>query len=97
MVRILSSNPARRGMNWTGLKQVSTNAKRGVNRLIARDPADGLSLPFADDFTVTDGVTGLSGVSPATEVGKTESKQTGFGGNVELVPDRSVDKTIKKR
>lgn len=78
-VRVLTNSPDRGNENWTGMKLVTTRAKRQITRLMKRDPADGRSQPFADKITSTPGTD--SGAANARVLGRKESRtKTSPGG-----------------
>jgi hypothetical protein len=71
------------------------SAKRGVRRLIKRDPAKGTSLPEFDRYTEVHGVTGLSGPTSATQMSKARSARPGAGQT--RIRDRGKNTNLKKR
>jgi hypothetical protein len=95
MVRTLTNNPRRRSMSWVGFKQVTTEAKRGVRRLIKRDPKKGITQPFADRITTTVGVTGLSGPTSATTLSKARTAAPGAG--KKRIRDQGKNTNLSKR
>jgi hypothetical protein len=96
-IRTLTNNPAR-GEN-AGSKPRQRNAiegKRGIRRLIKRNPSDGLSQPFADKMTSTKvgGGPGTDNVPNPSIVSKSNKTPRGAAGFKEVKAPRVP---LKKR
>jgi hypothetical protein len=99
MARILSSktNQVGRPGGWQSARVAFGRAsgKLSVRRLMRRDPAKGISTPAADALSFTENTYGeqnptvLSGSQRKTQGPSTRGKT--------VVPNRSVDRSIKKR
>lgn len=100
-MKILSNRSDRNSNNWSrptprGRRTIPLQLpKLSVRRLIKRDPAKGITQPYYDNYTETNGVRGLSGASSARTLAKARSAPPKAG--KKQIKNRGVNRSLKKR